>query len=68
MEIIKTRHENFHRNFSLCAEYSIRSIAQKLTHHTLRQRLRQQPPTESYCWSLAPPDVTCRKREIMTQA
>ena len=25
-----TRHENFHRKFSLCAEYLIRSIGQKL--------------------------------------
>ena len=27
----KTRHENFHGKFSLCAEYLIRLIGQKLT-------------------------------------
>ena len=29
---IYTRHENFHRKFSLCAEYLIRLIGQKLTY------------------------------------
>ena len=30
MNISLTRHENFHRKFSLCAEYLSRSIGQKL--------------------------------------
>ena len=36
-----------------------------LTHHTLR-RYVNKPPTDSHCWLRAPPDVTYRKREIIT--
>ena len=31
-DLIITRHENFHGKFSLCAEYLIRLIGQKLTY------------------------------------
>ena len=30
IHMIQTRHENVHRKFSLCAEYSIRSIGHRL--------------------------------------
>ena len=36
-----------------------------LTLCTLR-RYFNKPPIDSHCWPRAPPDVTYRKREIMT--
>ena len=36
-----------------------------ITHHTLR-RYVNKPTTDSHCWPHAPPDGTCRKREIVT--